>query len=119
MVNKIYLAKIYFTDLSSYKIRPVLVIKELKDDCICLQLTSQYKKNGINLTNDNLIDGKLEKDSLIIVPKNFTLHKSVLSKYIGEIDKNKVVNILYPKTSQQLFKNPYSCLNLFPYETSI
>ena len=29
MVGKIYLAKIYFTDLSEYKIRPVLVIKEL------------------------------------------------------------------------------------------
>ena len=29
MVNKIYLAKIYFTDLSSYKIRPILVIKEI------------------------------------------------------------------------------------------
>jgi hypothetical protein len=27
--------------------------------------------------------------------------------------------VLYPKTSQQLFKNPYSCLNLLPYETAI
>ena len=87
MVNKIYLAKIYFTDLKSYKIRPILVIKELKDDCICLQLTSQYKENGINLTNDNLIDGKLKKDSLVIVPKNFTLHKTVLNKYLCEINK--------------------------------
>ena len=36
MVGKIYLAKIYFTDLSSYKIRPVLIIKELdKNDIGC------------------------------------------------------------------------------------
>jgi hypothetical protein len=32
MVGKIYLSKIYFTDLSKSKIRPVLVIKELGDD---------------------------------------------------------------------------------------
>ena len=47
MVGSIYLAKIYFTDLSEYKIRPVLVIKELGDDCICLQMTSQVNNNSI------------------------------------------------------------------------
>ena len=93
MVNKIYLAKIYFTDLSSYKIRPILVIKEIDNDCICLQLTSQYKSNGIKLINNDLIDGKLQKDSLIIVPKNFTLHKQILYKYIGEISNAKALEI--------------------------
>ena len=89
MVGKIYLAKIYFTDLSEYKIRPVLVIKEIDYDCICLQLTSKYTKERIKLTNDDLIEGNLKKDSLIVVPKNFTLHKSLLFKYIGTIKKEK------------------------------
>jgi len=93
MVNKIYLAKIYFTDLSSYKIRPVLVIKVIDNDCICLQLTSQDKANGIKLINNDLIDGKLQKDSLIIIPKNFTLHKQILHKYIGEISNIKALEI--------------------------
>jgi len=43
MVGDIYLAKIYFTNLREYKIRPVLVIKQLGRDYICLQLTSQLK----------------------------------------------------------------------------
>lgn len=43
MVGEIHLAKIYFTNLSEYKIRPVLV------------------------------------------PKNFTLHKSILFKYLGKL----------------------------------
>jgi len=47
MVGKIYLAKIYFTDLNEYKIRPVLVIKVLDEDCICLQLTTQYYNSKI------------------------------------------------------------------------
>lgn len=101
MVNKIYLAKIYFTDLSSYKIRPVLVLKELRDDCICLQLTSQYKEDRIKLTNNNLVDGKLKKDSLVVVPKNFTLHKTLLSKYIAKIDK-KIAEDIYSLFCQEL-----------------
>ena len=80
MVGDIYLAKIYFTDLSEYKIRPVLVIKEMDEDCICLQLTSQLNSTAMILTNKDLSQGKLQKDSLVVVPKNFTLHKSILFK---------------------------------------
>ena len=93
MVGKIYLAKIYFTDLSEYKIRPVLVIKELGEDCICLQLTSQIKSSDIILTNNNLVDGKLEKDSLVVIPKNFTLHKSILFRYIASVEDKKLLEI--------------------------
>ena len=93
MVGKIYLAKIYFTDLSKYKIRPVLVIKELDDDLVCLQLTSKYKDSRLGISNTDLIDGSLKKDSLIVVPKNFTLHKSVLFKYIAKIKQEKLEEI--------------------------
>jgi len=95
MVGKIYLAKIYFTDLSEYKIRPVLVIKELDDDCICLQLTTKYKDSNVIISNDDLEDGELKKDSLIVVPKNFTLHNSILFKYVGTLSMEK---------QQQVFK---------------
>lgn len=61
MVGEIYLAKIYFTDLSDYKIRPVLVIKELGDDCVCLQLTSQANANTLSLTQKDLMKGALKK----------------------------------------------------------
>jgi len=93
MVGKIYLAKIYFTDLSEYKIRPVLVIKQLDEDYICLQLTSQIKKQKIIITDDDLSDGSLRKESFIVVPKNFTLHKSILFKYIATIKEEIVSNI--------------------------
>ncbi len=89
MVGKIYLAKIYFTDLSEYKIRPVLIIKELGDDCICLQLTSQYHDKKLIISNNDLVDGNLKKDSLVVVPKNFTLHKSILFKYLATLNTTK------------------------------
>jgi mRNA-degrading endonuclease toxin of MazEF toxin-antitoxin module len=89
MVGEIHLAKIYFTDLSEYKIRPVLVIKQLDEDCICLQLTTQFKGSKLIISNKDLIDGELRKDSLIVVPKNFTIHKSILFKYLGTLNTIK------------------------------
>lgn len=89
MVGEIHLAKIYFTDLSEYKIRPVLIIKLLGDDCICLQLTTQFKNKKLIIFNTDLQDGVLKKDSLLVVPKNFTLHKSILFKYLGTLKKIK------------------------------
>ncbi len=101
MVGEIYLAKIFFTDLSSYKIRPVLVIKQVGEDCICLQLSSQIKSERIKISNNDLVDGSLKKDSVIVVPKNFTLHSSVLTKYIGKINNN-TLNIIYEKFCVQI-----------------
>jgi len=89
MVKDIYLAKIYFSDMSQYKIRPILVIKDFEEDVICLQLTSQFKKGRILITNYDLTEGKLKKDSLVVVPKNFTIHKSVLGKKLGIITNDK------------------------------
>jgi hypothetical protein len=85
VVGEIYLAKIYFTDLSDYKIRPVLVVKMLGEDCMCLQLTSQLHHSGILINSDDLVDGVLKKQSMLLVPKNFTLHHSVLTKYLARI----------------------------------
>lgn len=93
MVGKIYLAKIYFTDLSEYKIRPVLVIKELGEDCICLQITTQYQDNDTTISNSDLMDGELKKESLVVVPKNFTLHSSILFKYLGTLNQKKQEDI--------------------------
>ena len=93
MVKSIYLAKIYFTDLSEYKIRPVLVIKELDEDCICLQLTSNLYIEGIIISSNDIAKGRLKKESLVVVPKNFTLHKSILFKYIATIKNEKFSEI--------------------------
>ena len=61
MVGRIYLAKIYFTDLSEYKIRPVLVLRVYGEDCLCLPLTSNLKREGFLLGANDLADGFFEK----------------------------------------------------------
>ena len=50
MVKKLFLAKIFFTDLSNYKLRPILLIKEYKDeDFLYLPLTTNLELKGITL----------------------------------------------------------------------
>lgn len=89
MVGKIYLARIYFTDLSDYKIRPVLVIKDLAEDCICLPLTSMINHPGVKISNSDLSDGTLKKDSIVVFNKSITLHKTILMKYLGSLSPEK------------------------------
>lgn len=90
MVGEIYLAEIFFTDLSESKIRPILIIKELdKEDVICLQLSTQFKKDRIVISNNDLINGILKKDSVVVVPKNFTLNKQLLIKKVAKVNRNK------------------------------
>ena len=93
MVGKIYLSKIYFTDFSSYKIRPVLVIKELGEDAICLQLTTQLRDDRVQIENSDFIFGNLKKSSMVVVPKNFTLHKSMLFRHIATISSEKLSSV--------------------------
>jgi len=102
MVGEIYITKIFFTDLSEFKLRPVLIIKELdKNDIICLQLSTKIKKNRIIITNNDLAEGKLKKDSVVVIPKNFTLNKSLLIKKIAKISDIKF-NIIKEKFCKEL-----------------
>jgi mRNA interferase MazF len=101
MVGNIYLSKIYFTDLSEYKIRPVLVLKEIADDCICVPLTTITHQNGIIISSNDLERGELKKESLIIIPKNFTLHKSILFKYLATLKTDKL-NTIFATFCQEL-----------------
>jgi len=90
MVGRIYLAKIYFTDLSEYKIRPVVVIREYGDDSVCLPLTSNLEHDGIVVDSDDLGEGYLKKESKVIFPKCFTLHRSILIKHIATVKAKKL-----------------------------
>jgi len=93
MVGEIYLAKIYFTDFSSYKIRPVLIIKKLGDDYICLQLTSNSKSGRISIDNDSLLSGEIKLKSFVVIPKNFTIHRDTLFKKIATVNDKKLSEI--------------------------
>lgn len=89
MVGRVYLAKIYFTDLSDYKIRPVLIVKDLDEDCICLPLTTQHTYPGIMISSDDFLEGTLKRESMVVFPKSITLHKKILIRHLGTISTEK------------------------------
>ena len=95
MVRKIFLSKIYFTDLSGYKVRPILLIKEYKDeDFLYLPLTTNLKLSGISFSPHDLDSVHLNKPSVVIVPKVGIIHKYFLIKEVGVIKQDIFTNIL-------------------------
>ena len=96
-----------FTDLSSVKQRPVLILSkddynDIEEDIITCGITSNIKdeQRSIILDNAKLINGEIPLTSRIKVDKLFTLHKSIIKKSIAKINeetfkevKNKLVNL--------------------------
>ena len=82
-----------YTDLTSRKIRPCLVISEgIGEDLVLCQITSKKVKNdsfSVNLNKNETVDGTLSIDSLIRTNMIFTANKTQILKKVCKIkDKN-------------------------------
>jgi len=77
-----------FSDLISFKKRPCLVLKEHQQDVLVIFISSQLKQGSIDdiLVKKDSINN-LATDSLIKVWKINVLHKSLIVKKIGNLDK--------------------------------
>ncbi|MEA3289184.1 MAG: growth inhibitor PemK [Campylobacterota bacterium] len=78
MVKSIYFVKVPYSDFSEFKGRPILVFKELENDFLFLPLTSNLKREGILLINNDLESGSLKKESIVIVPKINAIDKNLI-----------------------------------------
>lgn len=90
----ILLIPISFSDLTSRKKRPVLVISNSQynyktEDIVVVAITSnlESKEYAIKFTNDDLIEGKLKVVSCIRTDKIYTLSKYIVIKKIGSVKK--------------------------------
>lgn len=86
-----------FSDLSSTKRRPALVITTLKgDDIILCQITGKQLCDdySINLSNEDFEDGSLNKDSNIRPNRLFTTDKSIISYKAGKIYSKKLEHVI-------------------------
>lgn len=82
-----------FTDLSSAKKRPALILADITgDDYIMLQITSQHVKDNyaISLLKADFSSGSLNQDSNIRPNKIFTLDKRLILYKVGHINHTKV-----------------------------
>ena len=83
-----------FSDLSSIKQRPVLVLSKSLDnanseDVITCGITSNIKnsKYSVLIENKNLIEGSIPKPSRIKLDKLFTISQDIIKKKVARINK--------------------------------
>ena len=96
----IVLIPIPFTDLTSQKRRPAVIIStaaynEKNEDVVVVALTSnaEPKNFSVILTSDDLEDGNLKVTSMIRVDKNYTLNKSIVLKTFGRVKPDIISKI--------------------------
>lgn len=82
-----------FTDLSSAKRRPALILSDITgDDYIMLQITSKNVNDtyAIPLAEADLVSGSLHLDSNIRPNKIFTLDRKIILYRIGHLSDEKL-----------------------------
>lgn len=89
----IVLVPVPFSDLSSAKKRPVLVLSKTSynrkaSDVVAAAITSNLAASniGIIITADDLAEGALPVDSLVRVDKIYTLNKRIIIKRYGRLN---------------------------------
>ena len=88
MVGSIYFINMPYSDFKKSKGRPVLVFKAIdKNDFLILPLTTNLKRDGIILVNDDIEYGSLKKESVVVVPKLTAIDSSLIvdSKFIATL----------------------------------
>jgi len=96
MVGNIYFINMPYSDFRQVKGRPVLVYKSIdKNDFLILPLTTNLNRDGIIITSEDIQDGRIKKDSVVIVPKLTAVDSSLIigSKFIASLKKESFTKI--------------------------
>jgi len=98
--GEIVLIPVPFSDLSSVKRRPVLVISNTShnfsnSDIIVVAITSNLQQNGIVIETKDLLTGELPKMSVIRCDKIYTLEQRIVIKQLGMVSENILKNVIH------------------------
>ena len=95
--GEILLVPVPFTDLSSHKRRPVLVLSKQEynmqaEDLIVAAITSliDTKPYTVMFSNDDMAEGNLKVESCIRADKIYTLSQDLVVKRFGRVNPNVV-----------------------------
>ena len=95
--SSVILVKFPFSDLSSSKLRPAIVLGSAgRNDWILCQITSKsYADAGaIEITNNDFKIGSLQRLSYARPTKLFTANSSLMEYEVGKLNDNAFNNIL-------------------------
>ena len=86
-----------FTDLSSTRKRPALVLANLEsDDIVICEITSAMRKDSyvVQLENKDLESGRLKTNSIIRPNRILTIHKDKINYKFDKIKDSKLREVL-------------------------
>ena len=86
-----------FSDLSSSKRRPALVVAQLSgDDVILCQITTLHRADGysIPLSTADFASGNLKQDSTIRPNRLFTADSNIIAYCAGKLSQKKVKEVV-------------------------
>ncbi|NOZ77342.1 MAG: type II toxin-antitoxin system PemK/MazF family toxin [Euryarchaeota archaeon] len=90
-----------FTNFEDFKRRPVLVVsgevvnKKTRDLVVCAVTTNPIHRDfGVGISQDDLSEGHLKKDSIVKTSHIATISKSIVIKRIGTLNEDKMEEIL-------------------------
>lgn len=87
-VGAVVLVRFPFSDLSSSKVRPALVLAEVgRGDCILCQITSNpyADPEAIQVRDEDFHQGSLQRTSYIRPGKLFTANEALLVREVGQV----------------------------------
>ena len=85
-----------YSDFTKSKGQPVLVFKRIdKNDLLILPLTSNLQRDGIIITAEDIEDGRIKKESVVVVPKLTAVDSSLIigSKFIASLKKESFAKV--------------------------
>ncbi|HRJ42450.1 MAG: type II toxin-antitoxin system PemK/MazF family toxin [Caldilineaceae bacterium] len=98
--GEIVLIPVPFTDLSSHKRRPVIVISNdvynrQTADVVVVAMTSNPTPTdySFTITSSDLVRGSLNRPSKVRVDKIYTLSQSIIIKPFGQVDRTVLARI--------------------------
>src|SRR3989344_3538624 len=86
-----------FSDLTSYKRRPALIIKVPRgEDVIICQITAESQEKGVEISikNNEFAKGGLKRDSYVRIDKITTIKETRIKYKIGSLKPEKFKDIL-------------------------
>lgn len=87
-----------FSDLTSFKKRPTLIVKKIAgEDFILYEITanSYEKTEEVCIKQSDFAEGSLRKDSFVRFSKLFTGDYSIIEYKIGKLKEEKLNEILH------------------------
>jgi mRNA interferase MazF len=94
--GQIVVVRFPFSDLSSTKWRPALVLADAgRDDWILCQITSNPygDPRALELDPADFADGSLHQSSFVRPAKLFTAHASLIAQVVGSLKSNALTRI--------------------------